>query len=135
MFTAGRTSPLLKKEPNYKHAAAVSSCSNLRTGLLSLRGLNDARRTSGNLQGPAVTPSEQSWHPPNVNCSNGRRASETNGRSLAAENIQYCTFHGITFPLHEPFGVGYVSKIQVTNVSALEWKKMALPVSKEVIPV
>lgn len=51
VFTAAKTSSLLKKERNYKHAAAVSSGSNLRTGPLSLRGLNDARRTSGNLEG------------------------------------------------------------------------------------
>ncbi len=57
VFTAGKTSSLLKKERNYKHATAVSSRSNLRTGLLSLQGRNDARRTSGNLERPAVTPS------------------------------------------------------------------------------
>lgn len=67
VFTAEETSSPLEKERHYKHATAVSSGSDLRTGLLSLQGLNDAGRTSGNLEGPAATPSERGWHPPNLN--------------------------------------------------------------------
>lgn len=66
-FTVKKMSPRPKKERNYKHAAAVSSGSTLRTGLLSLRALNDIRRTSGNLEGLAVTPSVWVCHPPNLN--------------------------------------------------------------------
>lgn len=57
MFMAEKTSPVLDKESNYKRAAAVSRGSHLRIGLLSLQGLNDARRTSVNLEARAVTPS------------------------------------------------------------------------------
>lgn len=57
LFTAEKTSSALDKESNYKRAAAVSSGSHLRIGLLSPRGLNDATRTSVNLEAVAVTPS------------------------------------------------------------------------------
>lgn len=46
-----KTSWLLKKEPNYKHAAALSSGGSLRAGLLSLQVLKDARGTSDGLDG------------------------------------------------------------------------------------
>lgn len=68
-LTAWKTSSLPKKERNYERAAAVSSGSDSRTGLLSLRGLNDAGRTSSNLEGLIVTPLVQGWHLPHVNYS------------------------------------------------------------------
>ncbi|CAJ1073009.1 Hypothetical predicted protein [Xyrichtys novacula] len=55
-FTGEKTSSALKKECNYKHAAAVSRGGGLRAGLLSLQGLSDARRTSSNLDGLRETP-------------------------------------------------------------------------------
>lgn len=98
---AEKTSSALDKESNYKCAAAVSSGSHLRIGLLSLQGLNDARRTSVNLEALAVTPSAGlAPSECTLQCYGGWRRQTVRVwllvHPLITENIQHCEFFYLT---------------------------------------